>query len=84
MMFLNKLVLFTLAAIIVAFTGGCGGRQTAEPVGEENEAEIDGAGNRIFGEVSDTAAVLSGEIAIEGLGNFSFDPQAVETVRDDI
>ncbi len=85
MMLVNKVVIFLLAAIIVvAFTGGCSERQIVGPVGEETEAEIDDAGNQIFGEVSDTEAVLSGEIAVEGLGTFSFEPQAVENARDDI
>ncbi len=48
------------------------------------EAVITENGSRVFGEVGETAAQYTGEIQIEGLGTFSFDPFEVKTVREDI
>jgi hypothetical protein len=85
-MFANRLIIFIVITIIiaVALTGGCSEQQEFESVEVEPEVKLNGVGNRIFGDISDTAAVLTGEISIEGLGSFSFDPQAIETVRNDI
>lgn len=49
----------------------------AEPVSADNE-------NRVFGDISDTAAQLTGVIGIEGLGEFDFNPEEVTTIRNDI
>ncbi len=83
--------LLLIAALIVlaAFSGGCTEWQVVEPEVSEPDSPEPGADltdqeNRVFGEVSETAAELTGEIEIEGLGNYSFDPQEVQTVRDDL
>ena len=78
--------LFTLT-----FSGGCSETEPTEVDPElDAEEEFDKEEtraedeNRIFGEISDTEAVLTGEIEIEGLGIFTFNPQEVNTVRDDV
>ncbi len=79
--------LFILLAglvMLVAASGGCAEQQVAEPEVLEPETGISNQENRVFGEISDTAAELSGEIEIEGVGVFSFDPGEVRTVRDDL
>ncbi len=50
----------------------------------ESDFVFDEHKNRIFGNVSDTQAVMSASINIRGLGTFSFDPRQVRTVREDI
>ncbi len=80
------MIIFIVITIITAVTviGGCSEQQEFESAEIEPEVKLNGVENRIFGDISDTAAVLSGEISIEGLGSFSFDPQAIETARNDI
>ncbi len=70
--------------MLVAASGGCAEQQVVEPEVLEPETGISNQENRVFGEISDTAAELSGEIEIEGVGVFSFDPGEVRTVRDDL
>jgi len=59
-------------------------RQDEGPLEPEEETSLNEVENRILGEVSDTASGLEGEIEITDLGNFSFDPAKVQTVREDI
>jgi len=83
------LLLMLLLASIVLFSAGCSDGGPAEeavvPEDEELQAEDDRDDeNRVFGEVSDTAAAMNGELDIENVGTFTFNPENVETVRDDI
>ncbi len=88
-MLLKKYLLLILLLIsIVIFSVGCSddvpAEETVEPSVDEDEEPGEEYGNRVFGEVGDTKAVLSGELDIEGLGTFTFNPENVETVREDI
>ncbi len=60
--------------------------QADSPDEEEVAMEADTAEeeNRIYGEISETASALENEMEIEDVGTFSFNPQEVQTVRDDI
>jgi len=81
----SKVLILTLGLMILAaVSGGCAEQRDASPEILEPETDISEKENRVFGEISDTAAELSGEIEIEGVGVFSFDPGEVETVRDDL
>ncbi|MGM0653676.1 MAG: hypothetical protein ACQES4_12995 [Bacillota bacterium] len=69
---------------IVFFSVGCSDAVPAEEavtLEEELQAEDK---NRVFGEVSDTAAAMSSEVDIEGVGTFAFNLGNIETIRDDI
>jgi len=75
----------TMVAVILFITaGGCGERMGGEPENAETETDYSYENNRIFGEVGDTAAALTGKITIDGLGTFTFDPREVTTIREDI
>ena len=60
--------------IVIVIAGGGG---EAGPVGDFDE-------NSVFGEATETVPASGGRIHIEGLGDFDFDPAAVQTVREDI
>ncbi len=81
--------LMLLLVLIALFSAGCSDivpeEEAVVPEDEELQAEDDkDEENRVFGEVSDTTAALSGELDIENVGTFTFNPENVETVRDDI
>ncbi len=81
----NKILLLILVATLVVTTsGGCGDWQAKEAEVLGPEDVFTDQENRVFGEISDTEAELTGEIEIAGLGAFSFDPREVVTVRDDL
>jgi hypothetical protein len=74
-------LLLLLAGFAYLLGGGCvPGRPDA--AGDAGEAEYDQI--RVFGEVGDTAASLPARVSIDGLGDFSFEPKEIETVREDI
>ncbi len=76
----------TLGLISIFFYSGCAEQEgpDEDPLEQEEETSLSEVKNRILGEVSDTASGLEGEIEITGLGTFSFDPEEVQTVREDI
>ncbi len=79
----GSLLLITFTFLLIVLIGGCAVEQPpAEP--EETEADAALDENRVLGEMGDTAARLTGEVTIDQLGTFSFEPDSVETVRDDI
>lgn len=41
-------------------------------------------GNTITGDISETRAVMQGQIRIAGIGDFSFNPETIKSVRDDL
>ena len=63
-------VLFLITLLLM----GC-----ASPPSKELEDE-----SKVVGDIGDTQPDAEGEIMIEGVGNFAFDPEAVETTRDDL
>ena len=80
-----KRILFLLAALsVLALFGGCAARPGDEPAAGEPASPGPEEENRVFGEISETASVYTGEISIEGLGAFTFNPQEVKTVRADL
>ena len=85
-MFVRRyLMLLFIIVSAVLLGGGCADRapvdEAAEPEAEEVQADDE---NQVFGDISDTAAALSGELEIENIGVFSFNPEDVEAVREDI
>jgi len=83
------LMLVVISMVLITAASSCTEEEISEPEASEPEAidpEFEAADkkNQVFGEVSETAATGAGEIEIDGLGTFSFDPQKVETVRKDI
>ncbi len=78
-------VFVMLILLLIVFMSGCEGRLAKDgpSVGEPDLASADNE-NRVVGEISDTAAQLTGVIEIEGLGKFDFNPGEVITVRNDI
>ena len=71
------------AVILITLFSGCAIRQpTKTDTGEPGSLPVNE--NRVFGDVSDTASASTGKIGIEGLGEFTFNPQDVKTVREDI
>ncbi len=81
----KKLFILLIGLVmLVATSGGCSEQQVAEPEAIEPETGISNQENHVFGEISDTAAELRGEIEIEGVGVFLFDPGEVRTIRDDL
>ncbi len=82
---IRTLTIMALAAISIIIIAGCGDRYQAVP-GEETALPSAGDpdSNRVFGQVSDTAAREAASVEIEGLGSFHFDPSKVETTRPDI
>jgi len=80
-----KYLSITMVAVILFITSsGCGERMGGEPENAETETDYSYENNRIFGEVGDTSAALTGKITIDGLGTFTFDPREVTTIREDI
>jgi hypothetical protein len=80
-----KYLSITMVAVILFITAsGCGERMGGEPENAETETDYSYENNRIFGEVGDTSAALTGKITIDGLGTFTFDPREVTTIREDI
>lgn len=78
--------LFLSLLLSIVLVSGCG---ETDPAGDDfSEPEPDtvstGNENRVFGEIGETAAQLTGVIGIEGLGEFEFNPGDVISVRDDI
>jgi len=85
----NKYLLLTpVIILLIAISGGCGQPETLEPevTAPEDELTDEAADDesRVFGEISATTPDLHGEIEIEGLGAFTFDPGEIQTVRNDI
>ena len=82
-------ILFIITAVIVfsltAFSCSGSGDLREEPV-VDPEAEVisDEKGNRIIGMPSDTAPSRQGHIMIGNVGNFTFEPSEVKTLREDI
>ena len=68
-------LLLLLAGFIFFFYG----RSIRFPEEEKNYDE-----NRVFGEISDSEIQQEGKINIEGIGEFTFSPGEVETVRKDL
>ncbi len=85
----NKYLLLTpVIILLIAISGGCDQPEALEPevTAPEDELtdEMADDESRVFGEISATAPDLLGEIEIEALGTFTFDPGEVQTVREDI
>jgi len=82
----NRYVLLIMVLLFTAvFSGGCAERPvTQENAVTESEEDQSDVENRVFGEISDTEAALPGEVEIENIGTFTFNPEKVETVRNDI
>lgn len=83
---LNIILIITVALFLSTFSGGCAvetERAEGEKSADKETAAVEEE-NMIFGKVDETAATQTGEITVDGLGTFSFDPQEVETVREDI
>ena len=84
---LKKRYILLLLTTVILFTiyNGCSERETVEPVvPSDSEVDLANEENKVFGEVSDTSAGLPGEVFIEGLGAFPFDPNEIKTIREDI
>ena len=81
--FIYKLFL-PLFVLLLVFLGGCAAEQNRDITETEAALDLERPENRIFGEAGNTAAALAGEINIEGLGKFSFNPWEVKTLRDDL
>ncbi|MDG6244784.1 MAG: hypothetical protein QCH31_10435 [Methanolobus sp.] len=81
---IGKIIFVLVTVIFLVLFSACVERQVAGPEAQGRDLVPDEHENRIFGNVSDSPAVMSGKIGIQGLGTFSFDPQEVRTVREDI
>ena len=79
----RKLLFVACFVFTAAIAIGCSDQQIL-PESEVSEPDPDQAENRVLGEIGETSAVLPGEVTINGLGSFTFDPEAVETIREDI
>ena len=80
-----KRILLLLAALsVLALFGGCAARPGDEPAAGEPASPGPQEESRVFGEISETTSVYTGEISIERLGVFTFNPQEVKTVREDL
>jgi hypothetical protein len=80
-------IVHTLAVIFMSIilVTGCGDATPVEPVEDSlSPAVVDSSTNQILGQVSDTEALETATIIIDGLGSFSFLPAEVETTRPDI
>ncbi len=83
----NRLFLLVAAIIVSLFILiGCTEEQSDFPDEEEGamEPDTDEEENRVYGEISETVSTLENELEIEKVGTFSFKPQEVQTMRDDI
>ncbi len=80
----TKIIICLLIIIFnIATLSGC----TNQHVIPDSETDVPENGeeeSQVFGEISKTAARLTGEVTIVGSGTFLFDPAEVTTVRDDI
>ena len=72
LLFLTIIFLFTIYI-------GC-----SPVVPSDSRVDLANGENKVFGEASDTSAGLPGEVFIEGLGAFPFDPKEIITIREDI
>ncbi len=82
-MFMKTLLIFAVIISMATFSG-CVERQDTAPESMRPDLIFEENGNRIFGNVSDTESVSPGEIWIQGLGTFTFNPEEIKTVREDI
>ncbi len=82
----KNLLLILLMLSLIFVTGGCAEEQVEAPDegSGDPEEQLTGEDNRVFGEVEETLSTLEGEIEIENVGAFTFNPQEVQTVREDI
>jgi hypothetical protein len=78
----KELLMLAVLFFLIAAAGGCSGNRVPETETESSETFPEE--NRVFGEAGETSAVLPGEVTIEGLGSFSFEPSELRAVRDDI
>ena len=79
--------IFTLLLLPLVILSGCGEADIVRNELSESEpgpVVLSGEENRVFGEIGETAARLTGIIGIEGLGEFEFNPDEVVSLRDDI
>jgi len=80
-------ILIAAAAVFVFMSVSCGDIRDDRTVKEEKqgpEPVDDGRGNQITGEPSDTIPSEQGHIMIGNVGDFTFDPSEIRTLRDDI
>jgi hypothetical protein len=81
---MGKLFFILATATFLVLFSACVERQVTGPEASGADFARGEHENRIIGNISDTPAALDGKIDIQGLGTFSFDPQEVRTVREDI
>ncbi len=79
-------LLIPIVLFLVFVAGGCAEEEVEMPEEEsvDLEDQLTDEESRVFGEVEETVSTLEGEIEIETVGTFSFDPREVQTVREDI
>jgi len=76
--FIIGIVVLVVAGLLVI--GSVADRQS----GSEKSDDMKHDQIRVFGDVSETEPEQLGRVSVEGLGEFSFDPRSVKTLREDI
>ncbi len=83
----SNIYLLALTGFILLMVAGCAISENDETgaTGTDEEAkEHTYDQSKVFGEAGETKSELPGQIAIEGLGLFDFNPEDIKTLRDDI